>query len=259
MKKKIYHYLLMFITVICTCFMTGCKKTYVNEIITRTVEYEENVTVYDLEDAIVEAVEKGTPSVVGIEVSSLINKGFGSGVIIRVSQNITGYLYYVVTNFHVISYNNKICSEIKVYLGEYKEKITSKCVAYDKDLDLAIIQFSSPRKLQVATIGNSEKYQKGRYAIAIGNPYDMEVFYDTVTVGNVSDPSREVTDKNGKMNFYIQHTAPINSGNSGGGLFDLHGNLMGINTWKFAETDIEGMGFAVPIHIVKQRFPLYFK
>lgn len=254
--KKI-NYLFLVILSICCIFLTGCSTdSYTNEIITKKVEYEENITIYDLEDALVEAVEKASPSVIGVEASLGFNAGFGSGVIIKhVAATNT---YYVVTNYHVVTYNDRICSKISVYLGDYNETIVASCIEYSKTIDIAILSFRSYRELTCASIGDSTTYKKGRFAIAIGSPYDLKTFYDSVTIGNVSDPCRQCLDDNNNLNYYIQHTAAINGGNSGGGLFDIHGNLMGINTWKYAEVDIEGMCFSVPIHVVKEYFGKYF-
>ncbi len=256
MKKK---YLIMVLFLFCFVLLTGCnQKNYMNEVVTRTIEYEDNITLYDIEDAIVEATKKAEQSIVGVEASSGISSGFGSGVIVKKTELSNLYTYYVITNFHVISHNNRVCSKLAVYIGDYDETYTATCVDYSKEIDIAVLRFTCYRNFTPATIGDSTTYQKGRYAIAIGNPYDLKTFYNSVTVGNVSNPCRECIDDNNVLNYYIQHTAAINGGNSGGGLFDLHGNLMGINTWKYAEVDIEGMGFSVPIHIVKAKFSRYF-
>lgn len=257
--KKV-KYILVIVTFILSLSLFGCKSTsYTNEVVTRTVNYNDNVSVFDIEDAIVQATEKGIQSVVGIKSSSLVTNSIGSGVIINKTKELSLYKYYVVTNFHVISNNNKINSKIQIYLGDFDESYNATCFKYDKELDIAFLKFSTYRELIPATIGDSTTYKSGRYAIAIGSPYDLEAYYNSVTVGNVSNPCRECYDQQKGINYYIQHTAAINGGNSGGGLFDLHGDLMGINTWKYAETDIEGMGFAIPIHIIKAKYEIYFK
>ena len=239
---------------------TGCKqnKTYVNEVITQKVEYKENISIYDVEDALVQATKKAEASVVGIESNSKLTKGFGSGVIFKSETLAVGYKYYVLTNFHVISYNDRVNQTINIFLGEYNETIQASCVDYDSKNDSAIISFTSNRLLTTATFADSTKLEKSRFVIAVGNPYDLKTYYKSSTVGYVSHPNRECLDENNVVNFYIQHTAPINSGNSGGGLFDIHGNLIGINTWKYATEEIEGMGFAIPLHILQSRYKKYF-
>lgn len=259
MKKKI----LIILTIIFTLIISSCfseeEPIYTNEIITQKVEYVENINIFDLEDAIVQAGKKCDKTVIGISCENYIISGFGSGVIFKVDVNTTYYTYYAITNFHVISTNNKVNSNIDVYLGDYEESLPAKVLKYDKNKDLAIICFNTPRALSVATLGDSTTLEKGRYAIAIGNPHELKTFYNSMTVGYISHPNRVIYEKNNLSNYFIQHTAQINSGNSGGGLFNLKGELIGINSWKYAEEEIEGMGFAIPIHVVKLTFPEYFK
>ena len=257
--KKI-NKILIFLLLLPVLLLSGCNnsKKYVNEIITQNVEYKENITIYDVEDALVLATKKAEASVVGIESNSKLTKGFGSGVIFKVEQITTGYKYYVLTNFHVISYNDRLNQTINIYLGEYKETISAKCEDYDSKNDSAVLSFISSRLLPAASLADSTKLEKSRFVIAVGNPYDLKTYYKSSTVGYVSHPNRECLDENNVLNYYIQHTAPINSGNSGGGLFDIHGNLVGINTWKYATEEIEGMGFAIPVHILRSRYTKYF-
>lgn len=254
MRKKLTRIILL----LCLfCTLTSCKQTFTNEVVTKKVDYEDNITVYDLEDALTLAVEKCDETVIGVEAKGMLTTSFGSGVIIKCVNVGDGYTYYVVTNFHVISNQNRPHNNIVVYLGKYNEEVKATTVEYNANVDVAIICFKSNRLLPVATIGDSANLKKGRFVIAVGNPYDLKTYYNTVTIGNVSDASRKIQ-KDGTINYYIQHTAPINSGNSGGGLFDIHGDLVGINTWKYAETDIEGMEFSIPIHIIKNLYPRYF-
>ncbi len=255
MRKRV----LSIILVLSLFFMlSGCKNLFTNEVITKKVDYEENITIYDLEDAIALAVEKCDETVIGVESKGVLSTSFGSGVIVKSIKTGNGYTYYVITNFHVISYRNKVNNSVIAYLGKYNEEVKATVLNYDESKDVAIITFFSNRLLPVSSIGDSANLRKGRFVIAVGNPYDLKTYYNTVTIGNVSDASRKVQKENEQYNYYIQHTAPINSGNSGGGLFDIHGNLIGINTWKYAETDIEGMEFAIPIHIIKNLYPQYF-
>lgn len=242
-----------------SCFQKQEEPTYTNEIITQKVEYEENINIFDLEDAIVHAIDKCDDSVVGITCENLLSANFGSGVIFDYEDHGTYYTYFVLTNFHVISTNDRISGSISVYLGNDDELLTAQALESNKNKDLAIISFKTPRLLTVASIGDSTTLQKGRYAIAVGNPYELKTYYNTATVGYISHPNRVVYEKSNLTNYYIQHTAQINSGNSGGGLFNLQGELIGINSWKYAVEEIEGMGFAIPIHIVKLTFPSYFK
>lgn len=255
MKKRS----LIFILNICLVLLfTSCKTTYNNEIVTKKIDYVENITIYDLEDAITEAVDKCDEAVIGVESKGIINSSYGSGVIIKMIEEESSYSYFCLTNFHVVSYNDKINLTTLVYLGKYDEELEAKVVVYDSSKDIAILKFNSSRLLPIASLGDSTTLKKGQYVIAIGNPYELKTFYNSVTIGNISFANRQADDGSGTLNYFIQHTAPINSGNSGGGLFDIYGNLIGINTWKYVDKDIEGMGFAIPIHIVKMLFPEYF-
>lgn len=246
------------------CFLgVSCKgkTSAINEVVTRYVNYEENITIYDLENALVLASEKSQASVIGIEAFSgtyAKSESLGSGVIIKRQQVGSYFVYHAITNYHVVEVGTKVASDIKIYLGEYDETISSAtCVESNKNKDYAIVRFQSYRMLATATIGDSATLKTGRFVIAIGSPYEIEEFYNTVTIGNVSSPLRAIYEE-GVTNYYIQHNAAINSGNSGGGLFNIDGELIGINTWKISDVEIEGMGFAIPIHIIKNDHPSYF-
>ena len=99
-------------------------------------------------------------------------------------------------------------------------------------------------KIKVATLGNSDNVKVGQQVIAIGNALG---YGQSLTVGYISALDREITDENGIQHTYIQTDAAINPGNSGGALLDLNGNVIGINAAKNASTEVEGMGFAIPI------------
>lgn len=258
MKKRMINLLLLIFNICIVFLFSSCKTIYNNEIVTKKVDYVENITIYDLEDALVTAVEICDKTVVGIESKGIVNSSFGSGVIIKMVDNKTYYSYYVVTNYHVISYNDKINLTNLIYLAEVNEEIKAEVLTYDEAKDIAILMFNSSRLLSVAKTGDSTLLKKGKYVIAIGNPKELKTYYNSVTIGNISFVNRKADDGSNNINYYIQHTAPINSGNSGGGLFDIYGNLIGINTWKYVDKDIEGMGFAIPIHIIKTQFSEYF-
>lgn len=261
MKK---NKLIIILTIVVLLLLSGCfnqeeEPTYTNEIITQKVDYVENINIYDLEDAIVQAGRKCQGTVIGVSSDNYITSGFGSGVIFKVVNNNTYYTYYAITNFHVVSNKNIVNKNVDVYMGDFDETVNATVLKYDINKDLAIISFNTPRALDIATIGDSTSLEKGRYAIAIGNPRELKTYYNSMTVGHISHPNRLVYEKSKVSNYYIQHTAQINSGNSGGGLFNIRGELIGINSWKYAEEEVEGMGFAIPIHIVKMTFPEYFK
>lgn len=197
--------------------------------------------------AVVDAVEKATPSVVGISnygivfdfwgQSSLQERATGSGVII-------GSDGYIVTNYHVI----ENAEELVVTLGS-GEEFTATIIGADPPTDLAVIKIDKTG-LPAAEFANSEKLRAGEPAIAIGNPLGLD-FQQSVTLGVVSARERSITIQGQKFTF-IQTDAAINDGNSGGALVNINGKLIGINTAKIKITGVEGMGFAIPSNTVRE-------
>jgi serine protease Do len=173
------------------------------------------------------------------------SEGTGSGVIYKVTND--GVL--IITNNHVIE-NAKSVSVI-LNTGV---TLDGEVVGFDTRNDLALVKVSNDEleknnvdELTPATFGDSKNIQAGELAVAIGNPMGKE-FSQTVTVGVISAVDREL-DINGIKLHVIQTDAAINPGNSGGGLFNKNGEIIGINTAKLVDNSVEGMGFAIPIHI----------
>ena len=166
----------------------------------------------------------------------------GSGVVIAEGG-------YVLTNNHVIE--DGTAFQILMPDGD---KVDATLVGADSAMDLAVLKVEEQAdKLVPVTIGASESLPVGSTVIAIGNP-GGEILANTVTRGIISALERSsVSSNNTTRNVnYIQHDAPISSGNSGGGLFDYQGNLIGINTLKYGGSyyssgSFEGLGFAIPI------------
>ena len=167
----------------------------------------------------------------------------GSGVVIQEGG-------YVLTNYHVVSGGDSF--QVLLPSGE---KAEATLAGSDSSLDLAVLQVTgdAAKQLVPATIGSSSNLIVGSTVVAIGNP-GGEVLANTVTQGIVSALERSsVNGKNTTRNVdYIQHDAAINSGNSGGGLFNYKGELVGINTLKYSgsaysSVTFEGLGFAIPI------------
>ena len=196
-------------------------------------------------------LENLTESVVGISKiknigSSIFTKdsetelGIGSGVI--VSKN-----GYILTNWHV---SGDKLSSCYVTLPDGSTH-NGNVVWVDKDLDISIVKINRDN-LKYMTLGNSETIKVGQTVYAIGNPIGFE-FQRSVTSGIISAKNRtiklEEDEKLSYMEGLIQTDATINPGNSGGALIDENGNLIGINTVKI--TTAEGIGFAVPIDIIK--------
>jgi serine protease Do len=143
----------------------------------------------------------------------------------------------VVTNNHVIA----DADEINVILND-GTKIKADLVGVDKKTDLAVLKFKPPRQLTAVKFGDSDKLRLGEWVIAIGNPFSLG---GTVTAGIVSARNRDIS--NGPYDNYIQTDAAINRGNSGGPLFNLDGEVIGVNTLIISPTGGSiGIGFAVP-------------
>ena len=161
--------------------------------------------------------------------------GEGSGVIM--SEN--GGTTYIMTAAHVISDG----STFKVTTNDGKT-YDAKIVGYDSQTDIGVLSIKASG-LQVAEFANSDDIVVGEQAVVIGCPGGSK-FMNSVTTGIVSALDRPVSSSIGYDNECIQTDAAINPGNSGGALFNMSGQVIGINSSKIASTDYEGMGFAVP-------------
>ena len=159
----------------------------------------------------------------------------GSGVLMLEDGGKT----YIMTCAHVISGG----SSFTVTLNDGTEYDASM-VAYDSQTDIGVLSINATG-LKIATFANSDSVAVGEQVVAIGCPGGIE-FMNSVTSGYVSAIDRPVASKIGYDNKCIQTDAAINPGNSGGALFNMQGQVIGINSSKIASTEYEGMGFAVP-------------
>lgn len=190
--------------------------------------------------------KKSLDSVVGITTVGVqenmffqgrVVEGVGSGVVVSKDG-------YILTNAHVVQDGK--AEKIEVLLTNGK-KSSAKLLWYDTTLDLAVIK-TDMTGLRPVEMGDSDKVQIGDKAIAIGNPLGLDL-QSTLTSGYISGKDRTITLQNGlQMDGLMQTDAAINSGNSGGGLFDQEGKLIGINT---AKASAEGIGFTIPINVAK--------
>ena len=190
--------------------------------------------------------KKSLDSVVGITTVGVqenmffqgrVVEGVGSGVVVSKDG-------YILTNAHVVQDGK--AEKIEVLLTNGK-KSSAKLLWYDTTLDLAVIK-TDLTGLKPVEMGDSDKVQIGDKAIAIGNPLGLDL-QSTLTSGYISGKDRTITLQNGlQMDGLMQTDAAINSGNSGGGLFDQEGKLIGINT---AKASAEGIGFTIPINVAK--------
>lgn len=180
-------------------------------------------------------VEISTESVVtGSFAQQYVQQGAGSGVII--SQD-----GYILTNNHVINGANSV----KVRLRDGTE-YDATIVGSDSDNDIALLKVNATG-LSPATFGDSNSLAVGDYVVAIGNP--LGELGGTVTDGIISALARKVTIEDTQMTL-LQTNAQVNPGNSGGGLFNANGELVGIVNAKQSATEVEGIAFAIPINNV---------
>lgn len=202
---------------------------------------------YKLEDAtgskmtVQEVTNKTKDSVVEIKTESVsadawmqqyVTEGAGSGVVMTADG-------YIMTNNHVIDG----ASKITVTTSDDKE-YEAKLVGTDSITDIAVLKISA-KNLTPATYGNSDQLAVGDMAVAIGNP--LGELGGTVSAGIISALDRELA-IDGKTMTLLQTDASINPGNSGGGLFNGDGQLVGIVVAKSSGSNVEGLGFAIPIN-----------
>tara|TARA_S200000501_G_scaffold53810_2_gene43936 strand:+ start:1419 stop:2756 length:1338 start_codon:yes stop_codon:yes gene_type:complete len=170
------------------------------------------------------------------------SQGIGSGVIIDKKKG------HILTNNHVIDDAN----EIKVILFD-KRELEAEILGTDPLSDLAVLKVDAD-DLEQATMGDSDNLEIGEWVIAIGSPFGLHLNH-TVTCGIVSAKGRSDVISRANFENFIQHDAAINPGNSGGALFDLNGDLIGINTAiatdGFSKSNA-GVGFAIPINQAKR-------
>lgn len=205
---------------------------------------------FDFAHGFSKVVEKTLPSVVNISTKQKNNDGkvvresLGSGFIVDQKG-------YIVTNNHVIEDSD----DINVILYDNSE-YHAHVIGSDTKYDIAVLKIKVPvtKKLQQVSWGNSEKSSVGEWVIAIGNP---EGFGNTVTHGIISSLSRDLSSRRefggNDLTDYIQTDASINTGNSGGPLFNINGELIGIVTVIVSETGSNvGLNFAMPSNSIKE-------
>ncbi|WP_077210682.1 S1C family serine protease [Bacillus dakarensis] len=229
----------------------------------QTHSTDTSLNVQQVSTSTADIIEKASKAIVGItniqsarqnsfpsfyqnnsEASQELESGTGSGVIYKVTDN----EIYIVTNNHVIEEATKI--EVTLY---NEDIVTAELVGADSLTDIALLKVTGNFNISPLTFGNSDMLRAGDDVIAIGNPLGLDL-YGTVTQGIVSAINRtlDVSTSTGtwEMNV-IQTDAAINPGNSGGALINTSGELVGINSMKIADDEVEGIGFAIPSNDVK--------
>jgi len=207
--------------------------------------------------------EQLQPAVVNISTRQLVDvpqnpfyRFFGQGSNAPAQQEVqaagSGFIIsadgYIVTNNHVIAADQRNpAQEISVTLFDGTE-YAATLVGRDSQSDLAVLKITPKKPLAHVDFGDSTRVRAGDWVIAIGNPFGLG---GTVTAGIVSSPHR--TGGTGRaFDEFIQTDAAINSGNSGGPMFDMAGNVIGINDWIVSQSGGNiGIGFAIPAEVAK--------
>lgn len=175
----------------------------------------------------------------------------GSGVIISASDS----ALYIVTNYHVA----EGATTLSVTFADDQTYEAQLC-GFDRTMDIALLKVSADilssdtlSQISVVEIGNSDELAVGEQVVAIGNALG---YGQSVTTGIVSALDRTVSTDTG-VSTYIQKDAAINPGNSGGALLNMNGELIGINTAKVSSTEVEGIGYAIPVSQILELIESY--
>jgi len=249
--KKFFIFTLIFAMIISACLGAGAF-AFSSALFGNTSQSKAlNTTNYNLTKAtgselsIQEIIAKNENSVVAITTGSVstdswarqyVTNGAGSGVIYSKDG-------YIITNNHVIDGASTI--QVTLHNGTTYD---ATLVSADEQSDVAVIKIDA-KDLTPVTLGDSSKLNVGDLAVAIGNP--LGTLAGTATDGIISGLEREIT-LEGKSMTLLQISASINPGNSGGGVFDQYGNLIGLVVAKSSGSDVEGLGFAIPVNTVKE-------
>ena len=221
---------------VCLCLFGGFYEFYLKHLVIETTKTIKDVTITDT--GIADAVEKVYDSVVTVK-NYVRNQLYstGSGFVFKVDNKYGD----ILTNYHVISGGNEVSV---VFTNNKDEKVT--IVGYDEYSDIAVLAVDKSLVLSTAQIGSSNDMRIGDTTFAVGTPVDSSVYSWSVTRGILSGKDRMVQVDNYVMSVLQTDTA-INSGNSGGPLCNSNGEVIGITNMKLASSQIEGMGFAIPI------------
>jgi serine protease Do len=171
--------------------------------------------------------------------------GTGSGIVFKAEEN----ELLIVTNYHVIQGANKL--EVIFSDGS---SIEAEALGYNSRMDIAVLAVPLDEAndhlddIVIASFGNSDDVQVGELAVAIGNPLGPD-YALTVTAGIISSLGRDISiDQHTPHVNLIQTDAAINPGNSGGALLNAYGEVIGINSAKYVDESVEGIGFAIPVN-----------
>ena len=225
--------------VLLACLIVGCA--LIGSVSTAYAETED-LSLADL-------YEENVVSTVGITISGRTNSRYGYGYTYQASGS--GFIItedgYILTNYHVIENSDTVT--VATYDDQTYE---AEIIGYDETNDIAVLKIDA-ENLRPVTLGNSDKLRVGDSVFAIGNPLGELTF--SLTHGVVSALSRNVRTEAGNSMNLIQTDCAINSGNSGGALFNSRGEVIGITNAKYSssgmsEAEIDNVGFAIPVNSV---------
>ena len=247
MKQNIYlRFTLLTFLVSVSIIVSSCGST--------TVQPTDIELLLSIENAFVSVAKRSTPAIVGVIAFRpgretrfpQLHRQEGSGFIYRKDG-------YIFTNEHVV----KNATIVKVRLLDGSE-FDAKLTGVDRNTDLAVLKIDAKEDLPVLPLANSEGVQVGQFAIAIGNPFQLN---HTVTIGTVSGKGRSFLTDTSLVRYqdFIQTDAWINTGNSGGPLLNIHGEVIGINSLIRRPDDTPatdavraGAGFAISSNLVEK-------
>ena len=237
MIKNIYTYLLCIFLVGISAMLASCGRAQPTDV----------ELLSSIENAFVSVAERSTPAIVGVSAHlGLRHRSEGSGFIFRKDG-------YILTNAHVLMDSRRITIQRRD-----GNEFDAKVVGTDLNTDLAVLKIDAKKELPVLPFADSDEVRVGQFAIAIGNPFRLDY---TVTTGIVSGKGRTILNDSAIIRYedFIQTDAWINTGNSGGPLLNIHGEVIGINALirRAADSAVPnpvraGAGFAIPSNLVQK-------
>ncbi len=241
MREKIIQ--LIVILVVLLIGVLGTLYFVNNQNSVQTESSHKNVTVKE-ENSIASSIDKVYDAVYVIEAfSNGTQSSSGSGFVYKKDSKYG----YILTNYHVVDG----ASSLKV-VNMNGDEVSAKYLGGDSYADIAVLRIDAKDVLDVASLGDSTKSKVGDTVFTVGTPVDSE-YIGTVTKGILSGANRTITVSDSTKGSYmmevLQTDASINPGNSGGPLVNMNGEVIGITSMKLVTSEIEGMGFAIPIEI----------
>ena len=239
MKTKIKYIVIIILSFFLGIILTIMAFQYMN---LNEPKINKNINITE-NDSLSEAIKKVDDAVFVIETYSN-NRIIATGTGFVYKKNNKGY---VITNYHVIENGTKI-----IITNASGQKDEAKLLGSDEYTDIAVLAIDKKMVNEIIPIGSTEKAELGDTVFTIGSPLGTE-YMGTVTKGILSGKNRKLTVSQGNGDYVmevLQTDAAINPGNSGGPLLNINGEVIGVNSLKLVQNQVEGMGFAIPIEMV---------